>query len=93
MPNIGVPELLLLLLFVAVPVALIVGIVLLVTRRGKPATATTPMPAQPQGANVVAGWYPDPNIPGHQRYWDGTAWTTHTVDADAPGGRHRGPPE
>jgi hypothetical protein len=24
------------------------------------------------------GWYPDPNQPGSQRYWDGSAWTEHT---------------
>jgi hypothetical protein len=26
-----------------------------------------------------AGWYPDPGGNGHQRYWDGTAWTEHTA--------------
>jgi len=24
-----------------------------------------------------AGWYDDPEQPGQQRYWDGTAWTEH----------------
>lgn len=24
------------------------------------------------------GWYSDPNAPGGQRYWDGSAWTEHT---------------
>lgn len=32
-----------------------------------------------------AGWYPDPQQPAHSRYWDGHAWTQHTVD-------HAGPP-
>ena len=33
----------------------------------------TPDPSTPTSA--PAGWYPDPQNPGHQRYWDGTAWT------------------
>src|SRR5690349_12305695 len=24
------------------------------------------------------GWYPDPNAPGAQRWWDGSQWTDHT---------------
>lgn len=26
--------------------------------------------------NTSAGWYPDPNEPDKERYWDGLAWTT-----------------
>ena len=26
-----------------------------------------------------AGWYPDPELPGGQRYFDGVAWTEHRV--------------
>jgi uncharacterized RDD family membrane protein YckC len=26
-------------------------------------------------SSTPAGWYPDPQNPGQQRYWDGTAWT------------------
>ncbi|MBT2389312.1 DUF2510 domain-containing protein [Streptomyces sp. ISL-1] len=33
-----------------------------------------------------AGWYPDPNVPGSERWWDGAAWSAHTrpVQAHAP---------
>jgi len=31
----------------------------------------TPHPA----AAAPAGWYPDPQAPSQQRYWDGSAWT------------------
>lgn len=28
-----------------------------------------------------AGWYPDPDSPGQQRYWDGSGWTDKTADS------------
>jgi hypothetical protein len=31
--------------------------------------------------NVPAGWYPDPEYPGQQRYWDGSAWTVNRAPA------------
>ena len=31
----------------------------------------------PAPANTPAGWYPDPEHAGHQRYWSGTEWTDH----------------
>lgn len=29
-------------------------------------------------ASTPAGWYPDTNLPGTERYWDGAAWTDQT---------------
>ena len=43
-------------------------------------TEPTPPPTPP-------GWYPDPQRPGGQRWWDGSAWTDHVSGAPAaPGG-------
>lgn len=32
----------------------------------------------------AAGWYQDPSSPGQQRYWDGSAWTSHTSPGSLP---------
>lgn len=34
------------------------------------------------GETPAAGWYPDPERPGQQRYWDGVAWTEARQPAD-----------
>lgn len=28
---------------------------------------------------TMPGWYPDTQVPGQSRYWDGNAWTEHTA--------------
>lgn len=37
----------------------------------------TPPPPPPN-------WYPDPEVPGQQRYWDGAQWTEHRAPASQP---------
>ncbi len=39
----------------------------------------------PTGPGSPAGWYPDSEQPGMQRYWDGSAWTDHRAPAQATG--------
>ncbi|MFB9620401.1 RDD family protein [Brooklawnia cerclae] len=34
-------------------------------------------PDQSPQTQPMAGWYPDPAVPGQERYWDGRAWTYH----------------
>ncbi len=41
------------------------------------------MEGTPQQPSVPPNWYPDPDGEG-LRYWEGTAWTTHTAPAVAP---------
>ena len=38
--------------------------------------------SSPTSSPVPAGWYPDPQIAGQGRYWDGSAWTEYV---HAPG--------
>ncbi len=42
---------------------------------------STPTDGQPAYA---PGWYPDVNVPGTERYFDGSAWTAQTRIAGAP---------
>jgi Protein of unknown function (DUF2510) len=34
--------------------------------------------------SAPAGWYPDQQVPGQQRYWDGVQWTSHTAPDGQP---------
>jgi hypothetical protein len=48
-----------------------------------PQTGGSETSSQVQGRGApAAGWYPDANQPGQERYWDGTQWT----DQVQPGG-------
>jgi uncharacterized RDD family membrane protein YckC len=37
-----------------------------------------------EGVQAAAGWYPDPENPGHQRYWDGATWGPAGAAPPAP---------
>ncbi len=46
-----------------------------------PWAPSPPVPAQP---GPPAGWYPAPEEPGLERFWDGLAWTSNTRRAAQP---------
>lgn len=46
---------------------------------------TDTAPASAPATTIPAGWYPNPQNPAQQRWWDGTQWTEH-VSAPAFGG-------
>jgi hypothetical protein len=49
-----------------------------------PLTASAGPESPPQSpTGVPAGWYPNPENPAQQRYWDGQQWSAHTADATA----------
>lgn len=39
---------------------------------------------QPPTTTVAPNWYPDPENPTQQRFWDGAAWTQHIRPAVGP---------
>lgn len=41
-------------------------------------------PQTPAPQPTPAGWYPDPENPGQQRYWDGSAWAAPGAPPTAP---------
>ncbi len=46
--------------------------------RWQAAPMAAPSPLLPTAPAVPAGWYPDAQMPGQVRYWDGTQWTQYT---------------
>ena len=44
------------------------------------------------GGNPNPGWYPDPQVPGTERWWDGNAWTEHTQAIAQPAPAPSAPP-
>ena len=43
-------------------------------------------------AGTSPGWYPDTDVPGGMRYWDGSAWTVHRTPPAGPAYPVYGPP-
>ena len=74
MPNLGAPELIIMLFIVIIPVIVVVAIVAAVRRPGRqgPAQVVTP-----------PGWLTDPMQRHQYRYWDGTQWTAAVSDDGA----------
>ena len=51
-----------------------------------------PPAADPAADRPVAGYYPDPSIPGYVRYWDGLGWTPGTSRPAPAEGEELTPP-
>jgi uncharacterized protein DUF2510 len=69
---------------ITVPMAIVLGVAFMLSRRQerREKLLRPPSPA-------LAAWLPDPYARHELRYWDGTRWTVHVVDA---GTRSSDPP-
>jgi hypothetical protein len=64
-----------LMVAIVVLALVILGIVAIVRNNSKVRRAAQ------SGASAPPAWYPDPEYPGHVRYWDGAQWTDHRQPA------------
>jgi hypothetical protein len=74
MPNLGAPELLIMLFMVIVIVVIVVVAIVAGTRRTRRTRAPVATPP---------GWLTDPMRRHQYRYWDGTQWTGAVSDDGA----------
>jgi hypothetical protein len=44
-----------------------------------------PPPPEPPTPAAAAGWYDDPEVPGDERYWDGSKWTGQRRPSESKG--------
>jgi hypothetical protein len=75
MPNLGAPELIILLLVLVVPVTLLILVLTGVWR--------TNGRGRSPNAHMPPGWYQDPAARHPYRYWDGLSWTATVSDGAA----------
>ena len=71
MPNIGLPELLILFVMFGIPIIVVLLVVRAVQRSGKSAAGPGILPP---------GWFVDPTGRHAHRYWDGVRWSAYVAD-------------
>lgn len=75
MPNLGAPELIILVLILVAPGTLLILVLTGALRVGGH--------GRPPRACASPGWYADPAARHHHRYWDGRDWTATVSDGAA----------